>query len=96
MGFGLIELIILLVAVAGSGVMMAILTWIYLRIKDLPSGTHFDGALLTEEIQRLREDFGLLQSEVTGLAERVDFTEKLLNPGGGDEAGDELDNTEGQ
>lgn len=96
MGFGLIELIVLLVAVAGSGVMMAILTWIYLRIKDLPTGTRFDGSLLTEEIQRLREDFGLLQSEVTSLAERVDFTEKLLNPGEGDEAGDELDNAEGK
>lgn len=71
-------MLLLIVAVAGSAGMAAILGWVLHRIARLEK--HGPGELgrVVGENEELREQMRLLEVEVERLSERVDFTEKLL------------------
>lgn len=71
-------LLLLIVAVAGSAGMVAVLGWFLQRINRLEQ--HGPGALqrLAAENEELQEQMRLLEVHVERLSERVDFTEKLL------------------
>ncbi len=74
-------LFIIFAAVIGSGVMMAILTWVFMRIRSLESGGggRAEIARLTEEVDSLRAELHATHSDINDLTERLDFTERLLS-----------------
>ena len=87
MMFSLVEIIILLVAVIGSGTMAALIMHVHARLQRLESG--FDPAdkpaALVAKIDALRIDVESLQNTVERLTERTDFTERLLEEKTGEE-----------
>lgn len=71
-------LLLLVTAVIGSTVLMATLGWLSQRINRIEGGGSRELQRLLDENEELREQMRLLEGEVERLAERVDFTEKLL------------------
>ena len=74
---------LILVAALGSGSLVAIFAWFYQRMKQLEGGRNDDSelALISEQLDVVRDQLGAMDDEMTRLNERVDFTEKLLEPG---------------
>jgi hypothetical protein len=70
-------LLLLLVAIGGSGAMVGILGWLFHRLSRLESHADFEG---------LREQLGSVQRELSALTERVEFTENLLENRGAAQA----------
>ncbi len=77
-------LLLILIAALGSGAMVALLAWFYQRIKQLEGGRNggSDWTLISEQLDVVRDQLSAMDDEMTRLNERVDFTEKLLEPGG--------------
>lgn len=73
--------LLLIVVVAGSAGMVAVLGWLHQRIARLEeggSGRSGGAYRLTGETEDLREQVRLLEVEMERMTERLDFTEKLL------------------
>lgn len=70
-------ILLLIVAVAGSGIMTAILAWLLYRLNRLESGGRY-ARQLDDDFTRLGEQLASVRKELTALTERVDFTEDLL------------------
>jgi hypothetical protein len=80
---GLIALFIIFAAVIGSAAMVGVLAYFLSRIRRL-EGTPSGGPgshQLTDQVNGMAEELMSLQSEVSRLTERLDFTEKLLMSG---------------
>ncbi len=73
-------LILMLIAVVGSGTMAAILVWMWNRIRQLEGGRQDRSELgnIYERMDAVRDQLFSLEDEMARLNERVDFTEKLL------------------
>lgn len=80
-------LLLVVVAVVGSTGMTALLTWLILRSREgrLQGGSPNDLRLLQNEVRRLGEELDGANAELERLAERLDFTERLLGSGDGDD-----------
>lgn len=81
MNFGVVELMVLLAAVAGSGTMVALLMWFAGRLRRLETGGGRDVEQLAQQVEALREQLGATRDEVLELHERVEFAERLLARG---------------
>ena len=85
-----VELLILLAAVGGSGAMVGFLGWLLHRVKRLESVSRADNAdveRVMEQVDALREQLMTVHDEMGELNERVDFAERLLTRGrAGDDA----------
>ena len=81
--FSIAGLFIMFAAVLGSGSMVAVLGWMFFRIKALEAGQGNSGELgqLLEQIDEIHENLDLTRQEVAELTERLDFTERLLAKG---------------
>ena len=82
--FSAAMVLIILAAVLGSAVMVAAFGWLFVRMRRLEAGDPGGRDLhhLLERMDDLREQFLNVQDELSQLNERVDFTERLLEPGG--------------
>ncbi len=78
--FSVPELLILFAAVGGSGMMVGILGWGFMRIRKLET-TMAAHSLLAERVDELRHELAAARDEVTELVERVEFAERLLTRG---------------
>lgn len=65
------DLLILLVAVAGSGSMIGLIAWFHSRLKRLEQTRGQEGEQLARDVEATRAD-------MAQLAERLDFAERLL------------------
>jgi outer membrane murein-binding lipoprotein Lpp len=82
--FGTAEILILLAAVAGSGTMVGVGSWVFQRIRRLEEAVPASRQQierLTEEVDQLRDELAEAKSRAVRLAERADFTERLLTEG---------------
>ena len=79
----ILALMLILIAALGSGAMVAIFAWFYQRMKRLEGGRNdgSDWTLMAEQLDVVRDQLSAMDDEMTRLNERVDFTEKLLEPG---------------
>jgi outer membrane murein-binding lipoprotein Lpp len=79
------EVLVLLAAVAGSGSMVGLLAWIHGRLGRLDrenSLLRSQSERLAIEVDALREELVADRERIARLAERAEFTERLLaNPG---------------
>ena len=82
--------LIIFAAAMGSGTMVAIIAWFLSRMRSLESRGSSDSELkrLSHEVDDLRGELLANHSEIENLAERLDFTERLLSTGA-DGDGDE-------
>jgi hypothetical protein len=71
-------LMVLILAVIGSAGMVGVFAWIHQRISRIEGGSPVELKRLLSENATLHEQVETLRSELRGLDERVDFTEKLL------------------
>lgn len=76
--FGVVEMMVLLAAVAGSGTMAWLLMWLHGRLKRLETGGGQDTERLALQIDAVREQLGATRDEVMELYERLEFAERLL------------------
>jgi hypothetical protein len=65
------DLLLLIVAVAGSGTMVGLIAWFHGRLRQLERGRHGEAEGAARDIEALR-------GEVAQLSERLDFTERML------------------
>lgn len=65
------DLLLLLVAVAGSSGMVGLIAWFHMRLKRLELSR-------SQEVQRLAGDVEGARAEIAQLTERLDFAERLL------------------
>lgn len=83
--FGTAEiLIVLLAAVAGTGTMVGVGSWIFQRIRRLEEAVPASRQQierLSEEVDQLRDELAEAKSGMGQLAERADFTDRLLTEG---------------
>ncbi len=79
----ILALMLMLIAALGSGALVAIFAWFYQRMKQLEGGRNdgSDWTLISEQLDVVRDQLSAMDDEMTRLNERVDFTEKLLEPG---------------
>jgi hypothetical protein len=71
-------LMVLLAAVIGSSSLVAAFAWIIQRVSRLESASSPELDRLLSENAELRDQIESMRSDLQGLDERVDFTEKLL------------------
>ena len=73
-------LLLVLIAVVGSGTMVAILGWMWNRIRQLEGGREDRSELgnIYQQLDAVRDQLFSVEDEMARLNERVDFTEKLL------------------
>jgi hypothetical protein len=71
-------LIVLIAAVIGSAGMVGVFAWLHQRISRLEDPSPVERKRLLSENTSLHEQVETMRSEMRELAERVDFTEKLL------------------
>jgi len=84
MVFGTAEILILLAAVAGTSAMVGIGSWIFQRIRRLEESVPASRQQvdrLSGEIDQLREELAEARGRLGLLAERADFTERLIGEG---------------
>jgi hypothetical protein len=76
-------LMLILAMGLGSSVMLGGFIWILSRLRrlELAGPGRDDPHHLLERMDALRDEVAALQDEQTRLIERVDFTERLLEPG---------------
>ena len=74
------EVLILLAAVIGSSVMVAVGGWFVVRLRRLEAAAARN-AELAVQVDALREQVAAASDELAELAERVDFAERLLTSG---------------
>ena len=86
----LTALLIIFAAVIGSTAMMGTIAYLLHRIRRIESGTIGETGphMLLDQVSDLREDLLKVQDEMSGLTERLDFTEKLLMSGDDGDAAD--------
>lgn len=82
----IVLILVLLAAIAGSGMIMWFMASFSTRIKQLEQGGGVDGERLAEQIEALRQDVLATRDEVSELYERMEFTERMLTRGKGDDA----------
>jgi len=73
-------LFLILIAVVGSSAMVAILGWMWNRMRQLEGGqeNRTELANVSQQLDALRDHLLSVENEMTRLNDRVDFTEKLL------------------
>ncbi len=73
-------LLLILIALVGSGTMFATLAWMWHRIRQLEGGREDRSELgnIYERLDAFRDQVFSVEDEMARLNERVDFTEKLL------------------
>lgn len=74
--FGLVEIIILLVAVAGSGITAAFYMWLINRLRDVDR--RIEASANPQLLADLETEVQRLHATVDQLAERTEFAERLL------------------
>ncbi len=77
----LVELLILLAAIGGSGSIVAVLAWLWHRVKRLEETGGLggkDAERIIAELERMRDEVSESQDGVKMLRERLDFLERLL------------------
>lgn len=92
MDLTLVELIVLVVAVAGSATMTGAAVWFWTRVKRLEEGRGAGlptGPELRLQVEALRDDLEASRERTRSLTERVDFLERLLEGREPGEAGEE-------
>lgn len=79
--------LVILAAVLGSSVLMAVFALLWYRLRKLESGNVGASELLRlgEEVDGLRAELQATHADISDLSERLDFTERLLSPGDGPE-----------
>ena len=72
--------VLVLIAIVGSGTMLAILGWMWSRISRLEHGREDRSELgnVYEQLDAVRDQIFSVEDAMARLNERVDFTEKLL------------------
>ena len=80
---GLTALLIIFAAVIGSTAMMGTIAYLLYRIRRIESGNlgETGSHMLLDQMSDLREELLSVQQEMSGLSERLDFTEKFLMSG---------------
>jgi predicted nucleic acid-binding Zn-ribbon protein len=81
---GLVELLVLLAAVAGSSGIVGSGAWLWYRTKRLEErmeGRGSDAPHLAMELDDLRNELAASNEDVRYLRERLDFLERLLSSG---------------
>lgn len=74
-------LLLVIAAVVGSAAMTAIFGWLLHRINRLESSGPDSARQLAPQLEALQEELASVRGDLEALAERVDFTERLLeNP----------------
>ena len=79
-----VVVIVLLAAIAGSGMMMWFFGTFQTRMKQLERGG--DADRLAEQIEALRHELLAVRDDVGELYERIEFAERLLTRGRSDDA----------
>lgn len=83
----LTALFIIFAAVIGSTAMMGILAYFLNRLRRIEASTTGEAGShqLADQVNAVREELMAVQTEMSALSERLEFTEKLLTSGDGDE-----------
>lgn len=86
----LVALLIIFAVVIGSAGMVGLFAYVIQRISRVERGGLGDAGAdqLLDQVRELREDLMRVESEVSALTERVDFTDKLLMSGEDPEGAD--------
>jgi hypothetical protein len=86
-----LALFIIFAAVIGSTAMMGTIAYLLHRIRRIEGGAlgGTGSPMLLDQVNELREDVFAVQEGLSSMAERLDFTEKLLMSGD-DETGSDL------
>ena len=86
----LTALFIIFAAVIGSAAMASICAYFLYRLRQIEAGTsgEADSHELADQVNLMREELLTVQDEMSALAERLDFTEKLLMSGEDADASD--------
>jgi hypothetical protein len=87
--FGLVEVIVLIAAVGGSGWLVGMLAWLWFRVKRLEEQPDALGRL-RHELESQESELNELRREIASMSERMAFSERLLE-GGRAEPGREQD-----
>ncbi len=77
----LAALFILLAALIGTTAMVGVFAFLFHRVRRIEDGSEAGPYRLAEQVQRLEEELLSVQTEMSALSERLDFTEKLLMSG---------------
>ncbi len=79
----LTALLIVFAAVVGSAAMMGILSYLLHRIRQIEAKATGEGGLhqLADRVEAMQEELSTVQTEMSTLSERLDFTERLLTSG---------------
>ena len=83
MVIGLVALLIIFAAVIGSVAMAGTLAYLLHRIRQIEAGSTGQAGShqLVDQVDLMREELLAVQTEMSALTERLDFTEKLLMRG---------------
>jgi hypothetical protein len=84
----LAALFILLAALIGTTAMVGVFAFLFHRVRRIEDGREAGPYRLAEQVQRLEEELLSVQTEMSALSERLDFTEKLLMSGDDEAASD--------
>lgn len=76
--FTLVQLLILIAAVMGSGSVAAVITWLFFRTRMVQGQ---EAAALDGRLSDLLREIEAVRGELMHLQEQADFTEKLLSAG---------------
>lgn len=72
------QLLILIVAVAGSGAMVGFMAWLIGRLRRLEGGGTADTGALAERLGEVQEELEAVHRAVARLEEHASFTARLL------------------
>lgn len=72
------QLLLLIVAVAGSGAMVGVMAWLIGRLRRLEGGGPGDAGALTERLREVQEELEAVHRAVARLEEHASFTARLL------------------
>ena len=82
----LAALLILFAALIGTTAMVGVFAFLFHRLRRIEDGSEAGPYRLAEQVQRLEEELLSVQTEMSSLSERLEFTEKLLMSGDDDAA----------
>jgi hypothetical protein len=76
-------IMIIIAATIGSGALVATFSWLLYRLRrlELEGSDSRRVAALNQEVATLRDELDIAQGSIDRLAERLDFTERLLTRG---------------
>lgn len=72
------QLLLLIVAVAGSGAMVGVMAWLVGRLRRIEGGGSADAGALAERLREVHEELEAVHRAVARLEEHASFTARLL------------------